>query len=59
MLEWPVSLKACNLHLINSVGHKVNEEKNAAKKPAKALSKTVNDLVLPIVELTFWSFGFK
>lgn len=34
-----VSWCACNLHLTNSVGHKVREEKNAAKKPADALAK--------------------
>lgn len=34
-----VSCKACNLHLISSVGHKVSEEKNAAKNPAEAFAK--------------------
>lgn len=29
----PVSRSACNLHLINSVGQRVKEEKKAAKKP--------------------------
>lgn len=32
---FPVSRIACSLHLINSVGHNVNEEKNAAKNPTK------------------------
>lgn len=38
-LSW-TSLAACNLHLINSVGHKENEEKKAAKHPAVALPNT-------------------
>lgn len=39
----PVSRNACNLHLINSVGHNVNEEKNAAKKPAVAFSNALQE----------------
>lgn len=33
------SCNACSLHFTNSVGHKVKEEKKAAKKPAEALAK--------------------
>lgn len=31
-----ISFIACSLHFISSVGHNVNEEKNAAKNPAHA-----------------------
>jgi len=32
------SLMSCNLHFISSVGHKVNEEKNAAKNPKNRIN---------------------
>lgn len=32
-----ISLIACRRHFTNSVGHRVSEEKNAAKNPADAL----------------------
>lgn len=35
------SLMACRRHLMSSVGQRVNEEKNAAKKPADALAKAL------------------
>jgi len=40
------SLIACSLHFINSVGHSVSEEKNAAKKPAQALLKELSSFTL-------------
>ncbi len=55
-----VSCKACSLHFTSSVGHKVREEKNAAKNPAVAFAKglrssifykTVKDLLgFPVSE---------
>ena len=51
----PHSLNACNLHLTNSVGHKVNDEKNAAKNPENALSNVESHLSLPFNSaINFW-----
>ena len=44
------SLMACRRHLMSSVGQRVNEEKNAAKKPADALAKALKSSA-------FWKLG--
>ena len=46
------SLMACRRHLMSSVGQRVNEEKNAAKKPADALAKALRSSA-------FWKLGIS
>jgi hypothetical protein len=45
------SLMAWRRHLMSSVGQRVNEEKNAAKKPADALAMVLRSSA-------FWKLGF-
>lgn len=49
---------ACSLHFINSVGHSVKDEKNAARNPAEAFPSVLMsftfDLFSKFVATNFW-----